>query len=175
MNRTSIVRRRARARRYRWARKYRPSDIDVLLIAEAPPSALDRYFYFPDVATHDSLFRETVRAVLGLEPSRVDKLANLTELKTRGICLMDACVDPLDGPLRVDVGRLIARVRRLNPRRIIIVKASVFDRVFRPLAAADLPVINVRVPFPGSGQQVRFRQEMRRALRKQPEARNTQG
>jgi hypothetical protein len=41
-------------RRDAAARRYRPETIQLLLIAEAPPSALDRYFYFEDVPDHDS-------------------------------------------------------------------------------------------------------------------------
>lgn len=50
----------ARARRERAARQYKPTKVDLLLVAEAPPSALDRYFYFPDVREQDSLFRYVV-------------------------------------------------------------------------------------------------------------------
>ena len=47
----------ARRRRDRAARKYRPKQVELLLVAEAPPAALDRYFYFEDVREQDSLFR----------------------------------------------------------------------------------------------------------------------
>jgi len=159
---------RARDRRYRWARRSRPAEIDLLLVAEAPPSALDRYFYFPTVTSHDSLFRETARAILGRDPTRENKVDLLGLLRDAGVFLIDACLDPLEGALGIDSARLVARIRRLNPRRIIIVKTAVFDRAYAALVDAGLPVINARVPFPGSGQQVRFREEMRRALRRRP-------
>ena len=38
--------------------RYRPNEIRVLIIAEAPPCALDRFFYFEDVKKQDSLFLE---------------------------------------------------------------------------------------------------------------------
>ena len=38
--------------------KYKPSHINRLLITEAPPCNLDRYFYFEDVKKQDSLFLE---------------------------------------------------------------------------------------------------------------------
>jgi hypothetical protein len=41
--------REARKRREEAAARYRPDSVDLLLVAEAPPSALDRYFYFEDV------------------------------------------------------------------------------------------------------------------------------
>jgi hypothetical protein len=44
---------------YNTARnKYKPSHIRVLPIAEAPPCALERFFYFEDVKKQDSLFLE---------------------------------------------------------------------------------------------------------------------
>lgn len=35
------------------ASKYRPTKVKVLLVAEAPPGAINRYFYFEDVKEHD--------------------------------------------------------------------------------------------------------------------------
>src|SRR5437867_2723215 len=54
----------ARARREQASRRYKPRHIKILLVAEAPPSALDRYFYFEDVAEHDSLLRYVARGIL---------------------------------------------------------------------------------------------------------------
>jgi hypothetical protein len=51
---------------------------------------------------------------------------------------------------------LVARCAELAPRRIIIVGALLYDLVMRPLRDAGLPVVDVRLPFPGSGQQRRF-------------------
>jgi hypothetical protein len=164
MNRAS---RAARRRRERWAKRFRPEDIDVLLIAEAPPSAVERYFYFPDVLTQDSLFREVARA-FGIEPSRERKLSDLQQLRDKGVYLIDAALEPLAGPLRVDHSRLAARIHRLRPRRIIVVKAGVFDQVYGPLRERRLPVIDERIPFPGNGQQLKFRAAMKRALRRKP-------
>ena len=77
----------ARRRRQSAAARWRPADVDLLLVAEAPPSALDRYFYFEDVRTHDSLFRHVVEAVLGERPTR-DKAPYLDALRERGVFLI---------------------------------------------------------------------------------------
>jgi len=61
-----------RERRARAARKYKPAKITTLLVAEAPPSAPERYFYFDDVHAHDSLFRNVAKAMLGSAPAGVD-------------------------------------------------------------------------------------------------------
>jgi hypothetical protein len=163
----AVAARRARARRDRWARVFRPDKVRLLLIAEAPPSALDRYFYFPIVPRQDSLFREVARALLSVEPTRENKRQLLERLKGEGVFLIDAVPEPMAGQNRIDIGRLIGRVRRLEPTKVIVVKTSVFDRIFEPLRDAGIPVVPIRIPFPGSGQQIRFRQAFKLARRRQ--------
>jgi hypothetical protein len=141
--------------------------IDLLLVAEAPPASLDRYFYFPNVGEHDSLFRYVTRVALARTPTRDNKVELLRELRDRGIFLTDLSPDPLDGhPLTSFLPGLIRRCRGLDPRAIILIKASVYDAAYRELASAGLPVIDERVPFPGSGQQTRFVAAFKRALRR---------
>ena len=152
----------ARRRRERAAARYRPARIDTLLVAEAPPSALDRHFYFEDVTIHDSLFRHVVEAVLGEKPSR-DKAAYLDELRERGWFLIHMSEEPFRDfavlpPLLPD---LLARCQELAPDRIVLVGARLFDLVHQPMRDAELPVAHVRLPYPGSGQQRRFLDGMR--------------
>ena len=129
----------------------------MLLVAEAPPASIDRYFYFPDVGSHDSLFRYVSRSILNVEPTRSDKLERLAELRDRGIFLIDLKPDPIDGSELIDyVPTLVRRLRRLDPEKIILIKATVHDAALGPLLAAGLRVSRERVPFPGSGQQRRF-------------------
>ena len=161
----------ARRRRFAAAGRFRPDVVDTLLVAEAPPSALDRYFYFEDVQTHDSLFRHVVEGVLGEKPTR-DKLPYLDELRDRGYFLIDMSVDPFASrrealPRLVD--ELVRRCRALAPRRIILIAVGVYDLAFEPLRAARLPVVDARIPFPGSGQQRRFLEEFGEALRMHPD------
>jgi len=158
--------RNARARRDRAGRKYKPERIDLLLVAEAPPTALDRYFYFEYVQQQDSLFRYVCRAVLKKEPTRTNKSAQLAELRDHGVFLIDLQQEPHDStPLATLVRRLVSRCRRLSPFRIILIKVNVFDAAYEPLRQAGLPVVNVRVPFPGSGQQAKFMRQMQKALK----------
>jgi hypothetical protein len=147
----------ARQRRRAAAGRYRPEVIDTLLVVEAPPSALDRYFYFEDVDLHDSLFRHVVEAVLGERPTR-DKAPYLDELKQRGWFLVDVSEDPFRSRrvLPALLPDLLARCEELAPRRIVLIGAPLFDLAFRPLLRAGLPVMDARLPFPGSGQQRRF-------------------
>jgi hypothetical protein len=62
------------------------------------------------------------------------------------------------------VSDLVARVTALSPEKIILIKATVYDTAFEALHAAGLPVVNERIPFPGSGQQKRFEAAFARAL-----------
>jgi hypothetical protein len=71
---------RARRPRERAARKYRPDVVKLLLVAEAPPAALDRYFYFEDVPRHDPLFRYVARSIVKTEPTRTNKAELLARL-----------------------------------------------------------------------------------------------
>lgn len=75
----------AQRRRERSATKYRPVLVKLLLVAEAPPAALDRYFYFEHVSTQDSLFRYVARAILNAEPTRGNKAELLGRLQGRGV------------------------------------------------------------------------------------------
>jgi hypothetical protein len=144
-------------RRREAAARYKPQDIDLLLVAEAPPSSLDRYFYFTEVREHDSLFRYVCRVLLGRAPSREGKHELLKELRDRGVFLIDLKETPVDQtPLKTYVPALVERCRELAPRRSVLVKATVFDAAHDQLRTAGLPVSDVRVPFPGSGRQREF-------------------
>jgi len=157
----------ARRRRERWARRFRPAEIDLLVVAEAPPSDLGRYIYFPEVATHDSLFRELAALILNDAPTRKNKPDLLDALRDAGVFLIDLSLEPITKgeDLSPHVPSLVRRVRQLAPRCVILVKVTVYDVAFEALQSAGLPVVNERIPFPGSGQQVNFRSAFARALR----------
>lgn len=157
----------ARERRASAARRYQPAAVKLLLVAEAPPGALDRYFYFADVDSQDSLFRYVARSILHVEPTRANKPELLEQLKDRGVFLIDLKQDPVDGtPLTDHVPDLVERVRRLHAEKIILIKATVHDAAYLALASAGLPVVPERVPFPGGGQQKRFEEAFMHALDK---------
>ena len=157
----------ARRRRQEAAERYRPEHVRLLLIAEAPPSALDRYFYFEDVRDQDSLVRYVVKTVLGEAPLRAEKGAQLTRLREAGVFLIDLKVDPKVGDERLDahLPSLVTRSLDLRPEHVITIKANVCDLCQGPLREAGLAVVKERIPFPGSGQQGRFVTGMERALR----------
>jgi hypothetical protein len=155
-----------RAVRDEAASRFKPKRVKLLLIAEAPPSSLDRYFYFPTVRTQDSLFRYVARLTLGTEPTRKNKVELLSSLQRAGVYLMDVSPEPIrdDTELRPLVPEAVRRAATLRPEHIIIIKAGVFDLMYWPLKEAGMPLVEHRVPFPGSGQQRRFEEAMEQAL-----------
>ncbi len=86
-------------------------------------------------------------------------------MRDAGVFLIDLREDPVDGtPLSAHVPALVRRVQELRPDRVILIKTSVFDAAYLALSDARLPVVDERIPFPGSGQQRRFREAFGRAL-----------
>jgi hypothetical protein len=158
--------RQARRCRDAAAARYKPKAVELLLVAEAPPAALDRYFCFEDVPNQDSLFRHVVRAVLALDPSRSEKPDQLRRLADRGVFLIDLKPEPKlpDETLELYVADLVARAVEVRPRHVITIKTNVCELTQSPLGAAGLRVVDRRVPFPGSGQQRRFLETMGAAL-----------
>ena len=81
-------------------KKYKPERIRWLLIAEAPPDSLDRFFYFERVFEKDYLYMETMR-VLFPNASESDlrhrKVQYLQWFKANGFYLIDVMDEPIVG------------------------------------------------------------------------------
>lgn len=153
-----------RSSREKAAQRYRPDSVKLLLVAEAPPDAPDRYFYFEDVQTQDSLFRYVIKGLFNAVPTR-EKAPLLQGLQRSGVYLIDLKLNPVDGsPLMAEVPGLIQRCRAIAPDHIILIKANVYDTAFPALRQAGLPVVDARIPFPGSGQQKKFERAFSKAL-----------
>jgi len=121
------------------------------------------------VREQDALFRYVARGVLDVEPTRENKGELLGQLRERGVFLIDLSPDPLSTvPLSEFVPDLVSRVRALDPEKIILIKATVYDAAFEALREEGLPVVDARIPFPGSGQQKRFEAAFARALAARP-------
>ncbi len=75
--------------------KYKPNKVNVLLIAESPPSS-GGYFYSETTIGKDHLFRETMK-VLGFWPidrpmrKGCDKQSMLSRFRSIGFFLIDTC------------------------------------------------------------------------------------
>jgi hypothetical protein len=164
--------------RYTVARnKYKPDEVRTLLIAESPPCNPERFFYFEDVRTHDSLFLEIMGVIYPdlkaayLKSKRDPELkAELLEtFQSDGYLLIDLSEVPQELSGESDAECLPGLLRRVEKlataeTRIVLIKANVYDCVYEVLREQGYKVSAERLPFPGSGQQRVFREGFRRAL-----------
>ena len=154
--------------RRKAADRYKPEPVTTLLVGEAPPEALDRYFFFEDVRTADWLFRYVAKGWFGLSalPARTEKQRYLRRLCEDGVWLIDVSEEPVTDrrSLVGCIDDLVRRCQELSPRYIILIKTNVFDLCYSPLRAAQLPAVNVRIPFPAAGRQREFEFAFARAL-----------
>lgn len=163
------------ARRRDSAERFRPSTVDCLFVAEAPPADESRYFYFEDFSTGDSLYLEVSKALfksLNVDRLRAGKATFLERLRDQGLWLIDLSEDPIPGRaskstyLQGWVDSLVDRCREINPRRVILLATSVYDSAYERLDESGVPVVDVRMPFPGSGRQKEFRAGFWEAIRR---------
>ena len=164
-------------RRARW----KPDEVRLLLIAESAPDdggdiANRRFFYDDSLTGKDSLFREVVRALYddpALASGPKAKKPWLEKLQTDGVFLIDLATIPVnefgtadrEAALARNMSETVSLASDLKPEGIVLVKQNVFDLLERPIRAADLPLLHdAMIPFPGSGQQKRFRERFADAL-----------
>src|SRR5947208_5317737 len=159
--------------------KYKPNRVNVLLIAESPPSS-GGYFYSGTTIGKDHLFRETMKALKFWPVDRpmrkgCDKKSMLRRFCSIGFFLIDTCELPVDKlqprQRRISTiqgaSTLPHRVRELDPTRILIVKKTVFKPVRQSLIEAGLGdrILNTKpLPFPSHGNQRKFRTIVRRLV-----------
>lgn len=160
---------------------YKPEKVKYLLVAEAPPDSVDRFFYYPDVFEKDDLFLGVTRAlypklkVKHLESRRRRdgnvKKSILEKLKKDGFFLLDLSEMPisyLTDSLNSQVPLLINKINAIADEntKIILIKVNVYDIAFAALKEAGIKnVIDCRISFPGSGRQTEFQLGFTEALR----------
>ncbi|HUC79760.1 MAG TPA: hypothetical protein VMR70_02545 [Flavisolibacter sp.] len=157
--------------------KYKPRRIETLLVAEGPPDNLERYFYFEDVKTQDSLFLEIMGVLYPEQKKRYLASGRETALKAEllemfqedGFWLLDVAEVPqsvsnqtLEDCLPSFLQQLQKTVNHQTP--IILIKANVYDLCYPVLISEGYNVAPERLPFPGSGQQKVFREKFRKVL-----------
>jgi hypothetical protein len=159
------IRTEAWTRRTIAARKYQPNRIRLLLVAESPPADEKRYFYFDDARSPDDLLA-AVGGVLFEEEPAPDASAALKELRRRGVFVVDLKPDaPRQGEkLEPYVAPLLLNLETLAPEKIVLVGAEVHAAARAAMEKAGLPVVDARIPWPASGQEIEFRQAFRKAL-----------
>ena len=169
-------------RRTRWA----PDHVRLRLVAESAPDdggdvSNRRFFYDENLTGKDGLFREVVRALFA-NPALVsgpgEKTSWLEKLMTEGVYLIDLAPVPVNyhspaeraSALQRNIAATVSRAVELKPDGVVLVKQNVFELLQRPALKAGLPLLHDDfIPFPGSGQQKRFRGRFAAALERLPD------
>lgn len=159
--------------------KYKPEHVNLLLVAEAPPSSLDRFFYYEDVREKDFLFVEPSKVLCKTDDVafiRSNKSKILQTMKAAGIYLMDLSDVPLtedgcyDTYAKHDLKRLfldkLEKEEAVDRAKtvIVLIKVTVFDYLYKDLKKDGYNVCDERIPFPSSGQQAKFRDAMSKVI-----------
>jgi hypothetical protein len=170
------------AQRERAREHYRPQRVDVLFVAEAPPLAVDRFFYFEKVVTHDWLFLALMRWLyeearsIETEELRGRKAEFLSRFSQDGYFLIDAIDEPI--PKGCSVAERLRRIRERVPElvgkvlgirspktQVVLISGSVFRECHGPLNAAGVNVLNTEaIDFPSMGHQRDFARKLGRLL-----------
>jgi predicted ATPase len=159
--------------------KYKPETVKYLLVAEAPPDSLERFFYYDSVRQHDYLFLGVAEALYPklkeqfLLSRRSSEIKNsiLQTLQKDGFYLLDLSELPLsflDTDLQSQLPSLVEKINSVSDdnTQIILIKANVYDIAFYYLKQKFENVIDQRITFPGQGGQRKFQDEFKQALKK---------
>ena len=157
--------------------KYKPESIKCLFIAEAPPNEESkRFFYFEDVKTQDSLFWELMKVLYPtiitesrkIKDLRLNKKLYLDKFKENGYYLIDAVKYPISGnetnkiaEIMKNQGKLLEHIKSTTNRdtKIFLISSTVHKANYSYLISNGINIVNEKaIPFPGSGQQKRFRE-----------------
>jgi hypothetical protein len=176
---------------------YRPADLRLLFIAEAPPSfRVNRLFYFTGLREGDTLFLEMMKVLYpatigfadgGFAPGhsvkrmREGKAQLLERFQRDGNFLLDACERPM--PEDADSARkarlmgpalpsLLRRVHGLigtRPTPVILIGGITFAVCAEPLRQAGIHVAHAAmINHPARGGQVLFRKKLGATLKNLP-------
>lgn len=159
--------------------KYKPETVKYLLVAEAPPDSLERFFYYDNVRQHDYLFLGVAEALYPklkeqfLLSGRSSEIKNsiLQAFQKDGFYLLDLSELPLsflDTDLQSQLPTLVNNINSIadDNTQIILIKANVYDIAFNFLKQKFKNLIDQRITFPGQGGQRKFQDEFKQALKK---------
>lgn len=161
--------------------KYKPINIKLLFIAEAPPQlGSGRFFYFEDVQAKDSLFLELMKVLypkvftsLSISDIRENKHILLNKFKDDCFYLIDAIDVPMPSNanktkiIKDNIPNLIEKIRYTvdSSTPIILISSSVYKVCYNPLLDEGFNIVNVdMIDFPGSGRQLEFRKKISELL-----------
>lgn len=163
---------------------YLPTRIRTLFVGEAPPDTTERFFYFENVTESDGLYLYLMHALYGTSTDkpntaelRASKPEKLRRFQRDGYYLIDALEHLPAGKeasqrtreLRAAAPHTVNRISELltshgdNDTQVVLIKATVFDALHGPALERGVPLAHDwKIPFPGSGQQKRFLEALRR-------------
>jgi hypothetical protein len=144
-------------------KNFRPAKVCILFVGESPP-ANGRFFYVSSTMTHNmaQVFEYTFAKKFNSESDF------LIFFKAMGCYLDDLSHTPLDKLPRPERKRVVAncvpqlaeRMKEYQPEYVIAVLKSIESDVLRASHLANLKVPFHAIPFPGQGQQRRFKAEL---------------
>ena len=151
--------------------QYRPEQVRILFVAESPPSAPERHFYFEHVTRADTLWIELTRALYPATfgETRVErprKGAWLQTFQQDGYWLIEAVPDPIDKKrkevqIAEHTGYVLDLLHAAQPEHVVLIAAPVWKILQDPVREAGFSLPQtLAIPFPGRGQQRRFRDAM---------------
>lgn len=164
--------------------RYRPDEVDVLLIGESPPdpgAGQRRFFYAPEL-THDNLYRGVAQALYGdcADFELRDKPAVLDRIKADGLWLIDAVEQPINktsasarrAAISAGVPRLVEVCKEIDPRRgVIICHGLVYELVAPDVRTAAVEILHDKpLPFPLGNWRAQFIDGFRQAVMRVPGA-----
>lgn len=163
-------------------RKYLPEKVTMLLVGEAPPDSLDRFFYYENVKEKDYLFIGVMKILesesvifhyINMGRPANEKRRLLESFKSKGYYLMDLSSVPvgIEQP-ESHMDEFLSELKQLEDSGhinketpIILIKVNVYDCLYWRLKGEGYKnVVNERIPFPSSGQQRNFAEGFRRAI-----------
>lgn len=140
--------------------RFRPERITTLFVGESAPAGGDFFYYGKSAMTR--YMREAIENALG----ETDDF--LSTFKGYGWYLDDLSLIPVDKLPKPERLRICAesqtslseRIVAYQPQAIVTVLLSVKDNVEAAAVAAGSSAMRYAVPFPGMGQQGRFKREV---------------
>lgn len=158
-----------------FRKKYTPNKIKAIFVLESPPNPpkLGKYFYKTNGRVSEPLFAEMMN-LIHYKP--LSKKAGLKEFQKRGFVIVDAVYMPINHLDEKSRNKEILRwypillkdLKKLTKNKntpIILVKANIC-RLLEKWLSIEFNVINkgVIIPFPSTGNQKRFRNQIAKLL-----------
>ncbi|WP_287884074.1 hypothetical protein [Paracoccus sp. (in: a-proteobacteria)] len=143
---------------------FRPDDVRVLFVGESAPAG--GAFFYKGYGGVYSEFRRAIAPHLGAENDF------LPAFKGKGLFLDDLILEPVNylthsqrrTHREANVGSLATRIAKYNPTLIISFMLGIVPYIDRSITASGKKIPHYAVPFPGNGQQLKFRDAMLKLL-----------